>query len=349
MAYTDKLVVLVKLPLLDASGQYEIYSVMDMPVPFPPTNLTAVYDLEFKQFGISKDRTQYLILDDNDMARCGLETLRFCPLNSPTYKVSERKTCVIAVFLKQKANVRGLCKTKVSTEKLPLAQRLSPENWLVAASHPSRFTVLCERNNNYGAQLKPPTSLMYVPVGCRASSDKISLPTYAYGETEFEVHDPSKSLLRTFNWGALDIWQPVRDLNISLDPVRLPKELADIRDMPLGQLANFLRRHNGFPTGAPDNTLRISIAIVAGVAVIAVMVIMVVFKRKLRKVCLNRKLYFRASYSPANCNEGVGDEGLIKLGSRNEGRAESDKEGTAGARNAEGVPQPDTSIGFCLS
>ena len=65
--------------------------------------------------------------------------------------------------------------------------------------------------------------------------------------------------------------------------------------MPLGQLANFLRRHNSFPTGAPDNTLRISIAIVAGVAVIAVMVIMVVFKRKLRKVCLNRKLYFRAS------------------------------------------------------
>ena len=181
---------------------------------------------------------------------------------------------------------------------------------------------------------------MYVPVGCRASSDKISLPTYAYGETEFEVHDLSKSLLRTFNWSALDIWQPVRDLNISVDPVRLPKELADIRDMPLGQLANFLRRHNGFPTGAPDNTLRISIAIVAMV---------VVFKRKLRKVCLNRKLYFRASYSPANCNEGVGDEGVIKLGSSNEGRAESDKEGAAGARNAEGVPQPDTSFGFCLS
>ena len=131
---------------------------------------------------------------------------------------------------------------------------------------------------------------MYVPVGCWASSDKISLPTYAYGETEFEVHDPSKSLLRTFNWSALDIWQPVRDLNISLDPVRLPKELADIRDMPLGQLANFLRRHNGSPMGAPVNALRISIAIVAGVAVIAVMVIMVVFKRKLRKVCLNRKL-----------------------------------------------------------
>ena len=144
MVYTDKLVVLVKLPLLDASGQYEIYSVINMPVPFPPTNLTAVYDLEFKQFGISKDRTQYLILDDNDMARCGLETLRFCPLNSPTYKGSERKTCVIAVFLKQTANVRGLCKTKVSTEKLPLAQCLSQENWLVAASHPSRFTVLCE-------------------------------------------------------------------------------------------------------------------------------------------------------------------------------------------------------------
>ena len=87
-----------------------------------------MYALQFQQFGISKDRTEYVILSNEEMLHCGSEELKFCSLNSPVYNVNEKETCEIAMFLRKTDQVRKLCHTKVSTEMLPLAECLGTEN-----------------------------------------------------------------------------------------------------------------------------------------------------------------------------------------------------------------------------
>ena len=77
MIHDDNIIILVSLPLLDSGGQFEVYQVLDMPVPYLATNLTASYDLEFRNFGISKDRTRYIVLIKGNIPRISSYTWRF--------------------------------------------------------------------------------------------------------------------------------------------------------------------------------------------------------------------------------------------------------------------------------
>ena len=351
IVHANKLVVLVNLPLLDSSGQLEIYTIVNMPVPYPSTNLTAVYALQFQQFGISKDRTEYVILSNEEMLRCGSEELKFCSLNSPVYNVNEKETCEIAMFLRKTDQVRKLCHTKVSTEMLPLAERLGTENWLLAISKPTRFTLVCENDHGYEVEVEPPVALLYVPAGCGAVSGEMRLPIYVHGEEEFEVEASDKLLLKMSNWSALDIWQPMQNYSRLLDPINVPAELADIKGVSMSRFVKLLRKVSTAKNTGGLSSSTIVDLISGGVLVIAVVVL--AFRQKFLKVIRNITRKNSASYSPANCNDIELDRvvgvGVDRLGSSDAsgGRTEPGKlEGAVCARDAESVPQNTSELGF---
>ena len=305
--HDDNLIILVPLPLLDSSGRFDIYQVTSMPVPYPPSNLTAVYTLEFQYFGISKDRTQYVVLKGEEMGKCGLKGIKFCPLNAPVYVVNERETCVISLFLRKAAEIKRLCQATVSTAKLPRALRLDKENWLLALLHVTWFTFLCQDDHTYEVEAKPPIALLYVPVGCRAYSTVMALPMYVSGRTNFNVKNPEDSLLKMYNYSMVDIWEPLCQLNDTLDPLNILAPLQNIRDVPLNYVFNQLRRHAGMPVpGAGVFPYR-------GAAVVGIITILVVVRRKLKGFIEVSAGSLRGVYSPANTvtHEHGDDEGVL--------------------------------------
>ena len=305
MVHDDNIIILVSLPLLDSGGQFEVYQVLDMPVPYLATNLTASYDLEFRNFGISKDRTRYIVLNNEDMAKCGLEKVKFCSINSPIYGAHERQTCVISLFLRNAVEASTLCQTKVSAIKLPQAQRQDEENWSLAMTKVIVLTLLCKDDYSYEVQVEPPIALLYVPPGCTAFSTAMTLPVYVSGRTDFGVKEPERSLLRRYNNSVLDIWEPLREPHQVLDPINIPPELGHIKDMPLDRLFRQLQRYNEVPTWTVGGfSYRAGLAI--GAAVIFMFtVVTVVCRRRLQRFIENCVSSLQVVCNPAN---GVADE-----------------------------------------
>ena len=84
IAFDDKMVITVNIPLLDASRAFTVVEAINLPVPFPPSNVTARYELEF--FSVSADKKQYTIMTVEDQIRCRQPGLNFCPLTSAVYE-----------------------------------------------------------------------------------------------------------------------------------------------------------------------------------------------------------------------------------------------------------------------
>ena len=72
--------------------------------------MTATYQVEADTFAISQDRTQYIILDKLEAAKCSLDLIKFCPLLSPVIPVKGHQSCVIALYLNEMEAIKTNCK-----------------------------------------------------------------------------------------------------------------------------------------------------------------------------------------------------------------------------------------------
>ena len=124
IAFDDKMVITVNIPLLDASRAFTVVEAINLPVPFPPSIVTAIYELEFEHFSVSADKKQYTIMTVEDLIRCRQPGLNFCPLTSAEYETSQHEYCVSALYRKNVKEIRKFCKTSVSNMlKLPSTSR----------------------------------------------------------------------------------------------------------------------------------------------------------------------------------------------------------------------------------
>ena len=98
--HSNGLFCIMQIPILDISTQYDLYDVLNIPIPFPNSNLTAQYELEFTKFAISADRTKVSFVTDHDFIKCSLPFMQFCALDTPIrYVNSLRYSCLMSLFL----------------------------------------------------------------------------------------------------------------------------------------------------------------------------------------------------------------------------------------------------------
>ena len=95
-----KLLTLVSLPLIDTNSRYELYQIINLPVPYNLTRMTAQYELETNHLAVNIKRTQYMLLSDTDFLQCAALRTSFCALRKPSFPLHDSQRCVTALFLK---------------------------------------------------------------------------------------------------------------------------------------------------------------------------------------------------------------------------------------------------------
>ena len=242
--------VVVNLPLIDRDHKFEIYQIINSPLPYHDPKLdaeqqpkfSARYKLESMALAINPEKTNYMILDQVELAHCSTPLLDYCKVKSSSFPVNLSKLCIVALFMKNKENVGKYCKTEVTLNSLlPKATYVFDGIWVIATQTELTFSIVCSDYTKID-KVKPPMSVMSLEMGCSASNDYVTLMPYYHKESTYVTTDIYSELLRLNNKTEFKIWDPFTYKLPNFASIEVPKELQALEKIPMGHLID--RLHN---------------------------------------------------------------------------------------------------------
>ena len=207
-----KILVIVNIPLLDYHGEFEVFKVHSIAVPPHQklskssglSDMVAKYDTKCPGILINKDRSQYALLNSEELQTCGNAAVKYCSPKNAVLPVNLHRLCILALFFKDNNKIDKYCRRVLEPNAvLPSAQYISSDSWVVRARKPLQFSIVClsskSRKSPMTQQTQMTTSfvdIINLKSGCHAANDYINLPPYY----EFEgyrmpSYDPSSKLL----------------------------------------------------------------------------------------------------------------------------------------------------------
>ena len=130
----NKFLTLINVPLLEVTNKYEIFMAHNIPLPYNNTGMVASYVLETKYIAMDTEKTEYMLLNENEAMRCGGVTAELCTLTNPSYSISQHPLCVISLYAGDTENIQNLCDIQIETRALlPLAYYLSEGHWVIVS------------------------------------------------------------------------------------------------------------------------------------------------------------------------------------------------------------------------
>ena len=98
--HDDNLILLFKIPLVDSDSLVTLYRVYNLPIFNHHIGKLLMYNLEAKNFAITKDYKYIKTLTDSEFLKCTLANGHFCNLPSALYHIVYSSSCLSALFLK---------------------------------------------------------------------------------------------------------------------------------------------------------------------------------------------------------------------------------------------------------
>ena len=111
MVDDDKIIVILKLPLLHEYERFEIYKTMSIPLSMVNSSLfkqtdtrvnLITYQLEGFGLAINKEKTRYATLNEHELMSCSDRNINFCHTQSAVYTVGLSTDCILHLFLQNK-------------------------------------------------------------------------------------------------------------------------------------------------------------------------------------------------------------------------------------------------------
>ena len=249
----DHILVITSIPLLDYNGLMEVFMVQNIIMPYcskdearaiDRSTLTAKYNLESNSIALNRQRTKYLLLNDQEISQCSNPSIGFCHVRSPVYPTNLSKMCVITLFMKNDRNVEKFCQLTVFPNSiLPQANLLHDGVWIVSSDISFTFAVACHGDNtkdDFPAEIKvtPPVGIISLNMPWTASADYLTLLPYFQGSSKYTVKDKSLARLHShLNLTNLNLWKPLKsEFGMNFTPVKLAPRLMDIPSMPISDL-----------------------------------------------------------------------------------------------------------------
>ena len=221
-----KVIVVINIPLLDFTGEYEVYRVHNIPLPMHKvpkevimtfaTDTVARYDIEYPGLLINKDRTLYTPLNEYEMFTCSNRVARYCSPENAVLPVNINRLCILALFLKHDRNVEQNCqKIVLPNALLPMGTYLDQGLWVIGTKEKLDFAIVCHGTSGGQSSktqrletVMPPLSIIHLDAGCHASNNFLSLPPYYGFEEHAEISDLYDDLIKIHNTTNFRIWEP---------------------------------------------------------------------------------------------------------------------------------------------
>ena len=210
--HDNKIIVLIKVPLIDHDSTLDLYKVYNLPVFNPPLNKALTYEIEANTFAVSMDRNYMTIPTESEFIECTLASGHFCNLRSALYHMQSSKMCLIALFLKKENAISEYCEMKVMNISGPLALYLDDGTWAIATANIEQMEVTCPTQKDV-ISIVPPLSMINIQPACSAFSAKFKLPPYfkklsqgfPLAIKEANLHTPTNQPLDFRAWKSLEV------------------------------------------------------------------------------------------------------------------------------------------------
>ena len=258
----DKILIVLKVPLLNSGDKMIIYRVYNMPLPNVNISsnrrqnkyMVAQYDIESEAIAVNKAKTKYILLNKEEAKECTKSLNAFCNIKSPIYPMNVNKFCVITLFINNKKMIKRLCRTMVKpNEILPLANNISPGVWAVSTAKPLTFSISCENNDRESImRVRPPLEMINIAPTCTANSDYLTLPPH-YELGSFSRLGSRLPKVINFNNESLTLWKPLSKLTV-FNKTWNYKSLKDIDKIEMTGLIDRLNRVSDIDVSDNNNS-----------------------------------------------------------------------------------------------
>ena len=234
MPHEDKIIFLVKIPLIDNDAVLDLYKVYNLPVFNPILGKSLKYNVEGYTLAVSLDRNYATIPTETEFIECTLASGHFCNLRSALYHMQSSNWCIFALFMKNEDLINANCGMSITNITGPVAIYLDQGNWAVATMEPDQMEVSCPVQKHI-ISLNPPLTLVNLQPACSAFSSMIKLPPYfskfSHGFTQAVKNANLHSLdFKPTNFRA---WKSLEVSNLSEAQISNLKKLNPIDTVPV--------------------------------------------------------------------------------------------------------------------
>ena len=255
----DRIVVVMSIPLLDFTGQYDVIKIHNIPLPMHeaqtkspshsiPT-MVAKYDIEYPGLLINKDGNRYTLLSESEIGACSNPITKYCSPRNAILPVNLNKLCVLALYFQKEEQVNEYCRKMVQTNAiLPMGTYLTKGQWAIGTKEKLDFSVVClgtAGRKTVRTQTKqsvsPPLGIIQLDTGCHAVNNFLSLPPYYLFEEQATIIDPNQKLLEIRNDTLSRIWEPFVQALPNFTKLELPENLEQVDNIPMNDLILKLR------------------------------------------------------------------------------------------------------------
>ena len=318
----DKLLVLLSVPLLDRDSIFEIYRVMNLPLPYPREDqklgAVARYKIETEFLALNLARTKFMLLSEVEAIKCKNDALGTCSSVSPIYVMGNHELCVLELYKGDRGGIDKNCQTEVLTNiVLPQAISVTDGIWALATQTEFALSEVCEGKPTKTVKVIPPLAMIKLPLGCSAFGTSVSLPPYYQAVEKFEETESISDLLGTNISDWAELWKPLVEGAPEATLRKIPKLLGPVERIDLDQLQDKLSS-----VGTSNSVLKgtsgivINWSVMIGILLIIVMILSAVFLLKRRRKILSRERALAGA-----CESREGDP----LSVSEEGRGNSNK------------------------
>jgi hypothetical protein len=233
--------VMLAIPIINLQSKYEIYEILNIPVPYPETNLTAKIAIDQKYMAISNDRTTVSFLQQSEFQQCLPSNTMFCSLMLPLYPITMfKESCELYLFLNREFD-DNMCDIILfpTTNQLPKLYHIQEGQWVITMHASITFHVNCPDGSTWSIKTKPPLAVIRLQNGCSASSGDLIVPPYYYKKSVFQVIEPTFKIPSN-----MSLWSyHAHTINQAL--VEIPHKLPKIGDssQTMAELVTKLRHH----------------------------------------------------------------------------------------------------------
>ena len=119
IAYPDRLMMLIKIPLTDTDSEMTLYKVYNLPVYHPKLEKSLQYNLEGNYLAIPRDRNYVTIPSEAEFVEYTVAQGHFCNIKNALYHVKNSDWCLTVLYLKKDTAIGTNCKLSVSPISKP--------------------------------------------------------------------------------------------------------------------------------------------------------------------------------------------------------------------------------------
>lgn len=248
----NKIQIILNIPLLNTKHTYEIYKVINIPIPIKTNQSTdnnlvinTQYTLESDAFMITKDRSYYSLLNNEEFNTCKNRYVQFCNPHKAIFPTNLNKNCLITLFNKDTNKINTYCDKTLSIKQVPNALYIENNVWLLFTTDAAlNFKIHCEKQKEYTVDILPPFSILTLDSTCIAHSRFMILRSENMGSSKVLAHDLYEKLLIFNNLTNFKIWQETVNISQHLTSLNMSNNLINLKEISVSDLYSQIHKYN---------------------------------------------------------------------------------------------------------